>query len=72
MGINVLNVRGFQMRIVQGLLHSPNRAFTGGGRLGNMVRIGGKAHTRHFRVNFSTAGFGVFQFFQNDNAAAFA
>ena len=68
--VDVINVFRIQAGIFQGAGNGQCRAFFV--RRGNVVSIGAHTEADDFGVNFRTAFFRVFQFFQHQHASAFA
>ena len=72
MGVDVGNVSGVQATLTQRHFHATSRAFAAGGRRGEMVRVSRVAVTDDFAINLRAALYGMFQFFEHDDACAFA
>ena len=70
--VDVVNLFRFQSGIVQCSFHDQlgSQAFGVGGR--DVVGISRHAGTRHFRVDFRTARFGVFQLLEHQASCAFS
>ena len=71
MGIDVPDGLGGQTGVAQGVLHGAGHAFAGIGGSGHVESVVGGAVAHHFGVDLGAAGLGVFQFFENQTAAAF-
>src|SRR5262249_58911373 len=71
-GVDVLDVVGVEAGVGQGKLHGAGGAAAAGVRIGNVVGVSRAAAAEQFGVNDRTAPSCVFQFFEDEDARAFA
>ncbi len=68
--VDIADLVGIDTRVLERHLHrAPRPVYIG---RSHMVGIAAHAKTSHFSINFGTACFGVFVFFQHQNTGAFA
>src|ERR1700724_1233490 len=72
MGVEVADDAGIEFRVAQGVAHDAETAFVLGGWLRHVIRVRGHAVANHFRQDGSAAAAGMFEFFENQDAGAFA
>ena len=71
MRIDVINIIGRNTCIINGFLHAAGCQFSAGTGSGNVISIAVGAVTDDFCINMGASLLCVFQFFQNEHAAAF-
>ena len=71
MSIHVINIRWDQTSPFHRRLHSAETSITIISRGSNMMRVTRHPITFYFGINFCAASFGMFQFFQHNDAGTF-
>src|ERR1700693_414712 len=71
-GVDVINFVGTDAGIARRVAHYAESAFVLGSGLGHVIGVAAHAITGDLGKNRSAAPFGMFEFFEHENAGAFA
>ena len=71
MHVDVVDVFGVELSILEGALHHEACTETFGVGSGEVVSVGTHAGTCQFAINLRTASLSVLEFFENENTSAF-
>jgi len=71
-GVEVADDAGVEIGVAEGVAHDAESAFVLGSGLGHVIGIGGHAVANDFGEDGRAAALGVFEFFENQDAGAFA
>src|ERR1700730_19303837 len=72
MGVEVADDAGIEFRVAQRVAHDAETGFVLGGGLRHVIGVRGHTVANHFRQDGSAAAAGMLEFFENQDAGAFA